>query len=146
MELSDLTYKIIGCVYKVHSELGPGLLESTYEVCLEYELLKEGLSVDRINVGEIRKDPVIYGDVLDVGVVVRNNGDFDLERLNLYVMIPELATRRRMGPFNLKKGESKLVKATVEIPYYAVRGEYDIRIIVENEVIKRVNHRFFEIK
>ncbi len=47
MELNELSYKIIGCVYKVHGELGPGLLESTYEVCLEYELLKEGLLVER---------------------------------------------------------------------------------------------------
>ncbi|EON77844.1 hypothetical protein ADIS_1763 [Lunatimonas lonarensis] len=47
MELNELSYKIIGCVYKVHTELGPGLLESTYEVCLEYELLKAGLAVER---------------------------------------------------------------------------------------------------
>ena len=44
-ELNDLTYLIIGCVYKVHSELGPGLLESTYEICLEHELRKAGLKV-----------------------------------------------------------------------------------------------------
>jgi GxxExxY protein len=63
MELNDITYKIIGCVYKVHSELGPGLLESTYEVCLEYELLKEGLSVERQ-----KTLPVIYDEVkLDAG-------------------------------------------------------------------------------
>lgn len=47
MELNELSNKIIGCVYKVHSELGPGLLESTYEVCLEYELLKAGLAVEQ---------------------------------------------------------------------------------------------------
>jgi GxxExxY protein len=45
--LNDLSYKIIGCVYRVHSILGPGLLESTYEACLEYELLDSGLSVER---------------------------------------------------------------------------------------------------
>lgn len=47
MEQNDITYKIIGCAYNVHSELGPGLLESTYEVCLEHELIKEGLKVER---------------------------------------------------------------------------------------------------
>jgi len=46
-ELNDLTYKIIGCAYKVHKELGPGLLESTYEVCLEHELKKANLKVER---------------------------------------------------------------------------------------------------
>lgn len=63
MELNDLTYKIIGCVYKVHSELGPGLLESTYEVCLEHELLKAGLIVERQ-----KALPVIYDAIkLDAG-------------------------------------------------------------------------------
>lgn len=33
------------CAYKVHSALGPGLLESAYEECLHYELDKNGLSV-----------------------------------------------------------------------------------------------------
>lgn len=44
-ELNDLTYKIIGCAYKVHKELGPGLLESTYEICLEHKLKKANLKV-----------------------------------------------------------------------------------------------------
>jgi GxxExxY protein len=32
---------------KVHTALGPGLLESAYEVCLEYELQKVGMKVER---------------------------------------------------------------------------------------------------
>ncbi len=61
--LNDLTFQIIGCAYKVHRELGPGLLESTYEVCLEYELLKQGLTVERQ-----KAMPVIYGGInLDAG-------------------------------------------------------------------------------
>ena len=39
-ETNDLSYKIIGCAYNVHKELGPGLLESAYETCLCYELSK----------------------------------------------------------------------------------------------------------
>ena len=35
--LNSLSYEIIGAAYQVHSELDPGLLESTYEVCLEYD-------------------------------------------------------------------------------------------------------------
>ncbi|MBS1768885.1 MAG: GxxExxY protein [Acidobacteria bacterium] len=45
MELNEITEKVIGCAIKVHRALGPGLLESTYEVCLEHELVKEGLKV-----------------------------------------------------------------------------------------------------
>jgi len=47
MNQNELTYEIIGCAYKVHANLGPGLLESTYEVCLEYELTKKGFDVLR---------------------------------------------------------------------------------------------------
>ena len=61
--LNALTYQIIGCAYKVHSALGPGLLESTYEVCLEYELRRSGLAVERQKVL-----PVVYDQVkLDAG-------------------------------------------------------------------------------
>jgi GxxExxY protein len=39
----ELTSSILHCAYKVHSALGPGLLESAYEECLHYELDKVGL-------------------------------------------------------------------------------------------------------
>ena len=41
----ELTSSILNCAFKVHSTLGPGLLESAYEECLHYELDKKGLSV-----------------------------------------------------------------------------------------------------
>lgn len=44
-ELNRLTEAIIGAAITVHRELGPGLLESTYEVCLYHELVSRGLLV-----------------------------------------------------------------------------------------------------
>jgi len=41
----DLTNKIIKAAIEVHKILGPGLLESAYEECFVYELIKMGLSV-----------------------------------------------------------------------------------------------------
>ena len=43
----ELTGSILKCAYKVHSVLGPGLLESAYEECLFYELEKTGLAVNK---------------------------------------------------------------------------------------------------
>ncbi|GAB6007513.1 GxxExxY protein [Dysgonomonas reticulitermitis] len=43
----DLTERILRCAYTVHTELGPGLLESAYEACLFYELQQNGLIVER---------------------------------------------------------------------------------------------------
>jgi GxxExxY protein len=46
-ELNGISERIIGAAIAVHRELGPGLLESAYEACLEFELLNQGFIVDR---------------------------------------------------------------------------------------------------
>jgi len=61
--INELTYKILGCAYKVHSTLGPGLLESTYEHCLAQEFIMNEIQFKR-QVGL----PVIYeNSKLDAG-------------------------------------------------------------------------------
>jgi GxxExxY protein len=44
--INEVTETIIGAAIAVHRELGPGLLESTYEKCLLYELHERGCSVE----------------------------------------------------------------------------------------------------
>lgn len=62
-ELNKISYDIIGCAYKVHSKLRPGLLESTYKVCLAYELSKIGYGVE-----SEKALPVVYDEIkLDAG-------------------------------------------------------------------------------
>ena len=46
MEVNDITKRILGCAFKVHTALGPGLLESAYHRCLAYELQKTGMLVE----------------------------------------------------------------------------------------------------
>ena len=43
--INQITEAIIGAAMKVHSALGPGLLEKAYEVCLAHELTKRGFKV-----------------------------------------------------------------------------------------------------
>ena len=63
MQLNELTQIILNCSYSVHTNLGPGLLESAYEECLFYELKLLG-----INVQKQKPLPLIYKDVrLDAG-------------------------------------------------------------------------------
>jgi GxxExxY protein len=45
--VNQVTHAIIGAAMKVHSALGPGLLESAYEACLVYELRKTGLKAEQ---------------------------------------------------------------------------------------------------
>lgn len=62
-DINDITGKIIGVSFKVHSELGPGLLESSYKECLYYVLTKSGLFVEKE-----KPLPLVYEEVkLDVG-------------------------------------------------------------------------------
>ena len=58
MEINKITEKIIGAAIEVHRSLGPGLLESAYEQCLEYELLHRGMRV-----GRQLPVPVIYKEL-----------------------------------------------------------------------------------
>jgi GxxExxY protein len=65
MEFDELSNKVIGCALEVHRELGPGLLESTYEQCLAHELKLNGISF------ELQHPlPVEYPFVLFVSFVV----------------------------------------------------------------------------
>ena len=63
MEINEITQKIIGCAIEVHKNLGPGLLESAYEECLSFELIKAGFRIERQ-----KATPVVYKDIkLDCG-------------------------------------------------------------------------------
>ena len=43
MKFDELSNKVLGCAIEVHRELGPGLLESTYEQCMAYELSRANI-------------------------------------------------------------------------------------------------------
>lgn len=63
MDLNTVSGHIVDAAMKVHSALGPGLLESAYEACLAYELRKRGLQVQ----SQV-ECPVIYDGIrIDIG-------------------------------------------------------------------------------
>ncbi|MGV3684535.1 MAG: GxxExxY protein [Daejeonella sp.] len=55
---NELSHVIIGLAIEVHSALGPGLLERSYEECLHYKLCKEGIIVEKQ-----KAMPLIFEDV-----------------------------------------------------------------------------------
>jgi GxxExxY protein len=63
-EIDRLAKEVVDDAFKVHSALGPGLLESVYEACLAHELRKRGL-----NIQTQVSFPIVYDDVrLDAGL------------------------------------------------------------------------------
>lgn len=84
-----LTKSVIGCAMRVHSVLGPGLLESVYEACLAFELEREGMSVER----QVAV-PVTYRDT-------RVECGFRIDLLVDQVLILELKAVEQIAPIHL---------------------------------------------
>jgi len=57
-DINDITNAIIGAAIKVHTQIGPGLLESAYQECLSYELTKAGFKVEKE-----KEIPLVYEEV-----------------------------------------------------------------------------------
>ena len=89
MHIDDVTGRIVSAAIRVHSRIGPGLLESSYEACLRYELLKSGLQVaSQVPV------PLVYDDVkLDIGyridLLVENEVVFEIKALESTLPVHE---------------------------------------------------------
>ncbi|MBZ9777864.1 GxxExxY protein [Psychroflexus sp. CAK8W] len=81
MTENELSFKVIGVALELHKNLGPGLLESTYEAALKYDLEKLGL-----NIQHQVPMPFVYKEVkMDVGyrldLVVENKLILEIKSL-----------------------------------------------------------------
>jgi GxxExxY protein len=54
---------VLDAAFKVHTALGPGLLESAYEACLSYELQRNGLQVKT----QVKLPLIYHGIKIDAG-------------------------------------------------------------------------------
>ncbi len=82
IKLDDLSHWVIGCAIEVHKELGPGLLESTYQKCLVHEL-----KINQISCESELELPVKYKEVqiecgYRIDVLVENAIILELKSVN----------------------------------------------------------------
>lgn len=82
MDIEEIGKQIVDAAIKVHRSLGPGLLESAYQICLAYELRKRGLKVEcevpqTVNYEEIQIDAGYRLDMLVEDVVIIENKSVD---------------------------------------------------------------------
>ena len=83
---TDVSKIVVDCIFKVHTSLGPGLLESTYEACLIHEIKKRNLHIENQKLL-----PVLYdGLKIDAGyrldIIVEN--ELIIELKSVEKMIP----------------------------------------------------------
>lgn len=84
--INDLSYKIVGCAIEVHKNLGPGLLESVYELCLIEELKKIGLQVQSQVFVPIKYKNINLGKILKLDLLINNLIIIELKAVD--IMIP----------------------------------------------------------
>ena len=75
MDENEIGKIVVDCAYQVHTRLGPGLLESVYEVVLAHELRKRNLRVERqvaipIQYDDLRFDEGFRADIVVEGIVI----------------------------------------------------------------------------
>jgi GxxExxY protein len=103
MNENELSNLIIGCAIEVHKQLGPGLLESAFRECFNYELAKTGLDVQ-----QEKPMPIIYKEVkLDHGyridLLVENKVVIEIKSVEGFtdVHTAQVLTYLRLGNFKL---------------------------------------------
>jgi len=69
-EVERAATEIVDAIFRVHTKLGPGLLESVYEQCLEYELKSRGLRVERQVLVPVVYDELVVKDGLRIDLLV----------------------------------------------------------------------------
>jgi GxxExxY protein len=99
----ELSHQIIGLAMKVHTKLGPGLLESAYKECLYYELRKAGFAVEKE-----KPMPLIYEEVhLDIGyridLLVENKIVIEIKAVDQFhpVHLAQTLTYMKLGEYRL---------------------------------------------
>ena len=103
MTENEIARQILDAAFAVHSKLGPGLLESVYEVVLAYELKKKGLTAERQKPMPILYDNIRFDEAFRSDLVV--NGKVIVELKSVEALLPvhakQLLTQLRLSDLKL---------------------------------------------
>jgi len=125
---NELTYTIIGCALKVHSKLGPGLLESVYQKALMIELDNECLLAEE----EVPLEVIYDGYNLGVG--------FRMDILVENEVVLELKSVSSLEKVHFKQLQTYLKLANKPIGYLINFNSESLRIGHEINRITNVNY------
>jgi len=103
MRLNDVTAQIVDAAYQIHQQLGPGLLETVYEVILAHELRKRGLRVRRQVPVPVEYDGLKFDE------------GFRLDLLVEEAVIVEIKSVEKNHPVHPKQLRTHLVLAKLQL-------------------------------
>ena len=103
MESNEITAQIVDAAYRIHTQLGPGLLESVYEVILARELEKRGFRVRRQVSVPIEFDGVKFDEGFRIDLLVEE------------LVVVEIKSVERNHPVHAKQLRTHLVLAKLPL-------------------------------
>jgi len=103
MEPNEVTAQIVDAAFKIHLELGPGLLETVYEVVLAHELTKRGLRMRRQVPVPIEYDGLPFDEGFRLDLLVEES------------IIVEIKSVEKNHPIHAKQLRTYLVLAKLQL-------------------------------
>ena len=102
--IEQIAKNIVHCAYKVHKELGPGLLEKVYEICLVHELEKCGYNVKRQVEIPIVYDGMTFKEGIRLDIVVEDEIIIEVKAVELVNAVWEAQIISQLKITNKKLG------------------------------------------
>jgi GxxExxY protein len=103
MDIEEIGHAVIGAAIKVHSIVGPGLLESAYEACLLYELEKQRVHARTQVIVPIRYEELTIDNGYRIDVLVEDAVVVELKCVSAILPVHrgQLLSYLRLGRFKL---------------------------------------------
>lgn len=102
-KLNRIGERILDCAIRVHTALGPGLLESAYEACLAHEITKAGLRIERQRLLPLRYDGLEIDQGYRVDLLVDGQVVVELKSVEQItpVHVAQVISYLKLGDFRL---------------------------------------------
>jgi GxxExxY protein len=104
MTENEIAAQIVDAAYKIHTRLGPGLLESVYEVVLAHELKKRGLRVVRQVPIPIIYDDIKFDEGFRADLIVEGKVIVELKSVEALLPVHKKQVLTHLRLANLKLG------------------------------------------
>jgi GxxExxY protein len=86
-DIDEITGSIVDAAYKIHTGLGPGLLESVYEIVLARTLEKRGLVAERQKIISFEYDGIRFEDGLRIDLLVEGRVVVELKSVEKFAPV-----------------------------------------------------------
>ncbi|HEY5298514.1 MAG TPA: GxxExxY protein [Verrucomicrobiae bacterium] len=104
MTENEIATQVVDAAFKIHTKLGPGLLESVYEVVLAYELKKRGLRVVRQMPVPITYEEVKFDEGFRADLIVEDKVIVELKSVEAVAPVHKKQVLTHLRLMNLKLG------------------------------------------